>query len=159
MMWQKGGSAMAQHIHECICECQRCGHEFSFTNVDIARNKSGRWKDLSSDMSMLTGSRIERSIALNHQKTSYQQDFSRCPKCGSRKIYKEYDDYWVDEYGEYLDDYEPTIGDRASEEVSGIGAGIGNFMFRGCLLVTMIPFLIMAGCVLMAIYTILKIIF
>lgn len=146
---------MASHIHECKCTCLSCGYNFSYDNIDIANNKKGRWEDLASLSSSISGSKIEQSIALNHQNQSYQKDFNKCPRCGSRKIEKKYDDYYVDVNGEYLANYTPTASDKISE-VAGKGAGfLGDFVFKGCLILLLIPFIL----VIYAVFQILKVFF
>lgn len=145
----------AKHIHECTCTCLNCGNKFSFNNIDVSKNKEGRWTDLASTYSVIGGSRLEKSIANNHQKQSYTMDFEKCPNCGSRKITKEYNDYYINSDGEYLEDYEPTISDKISEKTGNFFSSLGDFTFKGCLLISLIPFILL----LYALFQILKAIF
>lgn len=145
----------AHHIHECICTCLNCGNEFSYNNNDVSKNKEGRWNDLASAYSAIGGSKIEKSISYNHQKQSYNIDFDKCPRCGSKKIQKRYTDYYVNSNGEYLEGYQPTIADKVSEGAGKAAGFFGDFAFNGCLIVSIIPFLL----ILYAIYQFVKAIF
>lgn len=145
----------ARHIHECICTCLNCGNEFSYNNNDISKNKEGRWTDLASAYSAISGSRIEKSISYNHQKQSYNVDFNKCPKCGSKKISKKYTDYYVNSNGEYLEGYQPSFTNKMVEGVGKSFGVFGDFAFNGCLIVSIIPFLLL----LYAIFQFIKAIF
>lgn len=133
----------AKHIYECTCHCLSCGNEFSYTNVDIAKNKSGRWVDIASTHNLISGSNIEKAIALNHKQESYQMDFNKCPNCGSRKLRKEYDNYYIDQDGEYIEDYEPSIFDKIGEYIGKFFSFLGDLLHKGCLILTIIPFLLL----------------
>lgn len=145
----------ARHIHECICTCLNCGNEFSYNNDDISKNKEGRWNDFASAYSAIGGSRIEKSISYNHQKQSYNIDFNKCPKCGSKKISKRYTDYYVNSNGEYIEGYQPSFSDKVIEGAGKTAGTLGDFAFNGCLIVSIIPILL----ILYAIFKFIKAIF
>lgn len=126
----KPNTLFARHIHECKCTCVSCGHEFYYTNIDTEKNKHGRWGDLASAMTLLNGSKIEQAIALNHKNQSYQIDFNKCPKCGSRKLEKTFSEYYINENGEYLKDYEPNLSDKISETVDKGIISTGNLIYK-----------------------------
>ena len=143
------------HIYECICTCMNCGNEFSYTNSDIEKNKNGRWGDLANTQMMMTGSKIEKTIALNHKNTSYQMNFNKCPKCGSQKLQKRYENYYVNKNGEYLVNYKPSTLEKIFEIIKGFFNFLGNFLFKGCALITLIPFIL----ILLGIFELLKLFF
>ena len=144
-----------RHIHEYICTCLNCGNTFSYNNDDISKDKEGRWNDLASTFSAIGGSKIEKSIFYNHQKQSYNADFNKCPKCGSKKISKKYTNYYINSNGEYLDGYQPSIADKTTEGIGNFFGKLGDVTYSGCLIVAIIPFIL----ILYAIFQFIKAIF
>lgn len=144
-----------EHITEYDCECRSCGAKFCYSDKDVMRDKRGRWGDLASAATLMSGSRLEKTIALNHKNSSYQEDFNKCPKCGSRKVVKTESDYYVDENGDYVEGYEPDLLEKASEVGGTIAKKTGDTLHAGCLVLLLIP----TALVLYAVLNLLKAIF
>lgn len=125
-------------IQEFVCQCHNCQNQYSYSNIDIAKNKEGRWGDLASTVNLTSKNPIESSMALNHQRESYRMDFDKCPKCGSRKITKKANYYYVDNNGNYAGECDKETIKKVSKKKVSIGDilyGSCAFSFFGCLII------------------------
>lgn len=142
-------------IQEFVCQCHNCQNQYSYSNIDIAKNKEGRWGDLASTVNLTSKNPIESSMALNHQRESYRMDFNKCPKCGSRKITKKVNYYYVDNNGNYAGECDK----ETIKKVSKKRTSVGDALYGSCVITSFILFLLPALIILYAVFQLILIFF